>query len=64
MKGNSQPYFSPLKALKKEPEAKQLQRSPYLRAVLTDKKNSVPARVLPMGNSTMAAALRYISNSK
>ena len=64
MKGNSQPFFTPLIALKPETTAMPTKQSPYLRAVLTDKKTTGPARVLSMGNSTMAAALRYISSKR
>lgn len=68
MKSNnhSSLYFSlnPMKALKKEPE-EQARQSPYLRAVLSTKRTSGgTARVVQMGNSTMAAALRYINNQK
>ena len=69
MKSISQPslYFSlhSLKALKQEPSsAKSFNQSPYLKAVLSDKRPSGTARVLSMANSSMAAALRYITNSK
>lgn len=69
MNSNSQPslYFSPysLPSRKEEPaSAKLLNQSPYLRAVLSDKRNADTARVLSMGNGSMAAALRYIANSK
>lgn len=69
MKSNnhSSLYFSlnPLRALKKEPE-EPARQSPYLRAVLSTKRTTGTgtARVVPMGNSTMAAALRYIHNQK
>lgn len=67
MKSSNHPslYFSlnPLKALKKEPE-EPVRQSPYLRAVLSTKRSSGPARVVSMGNSTMAAALRYINNQR
>ena len=69
MKSNNQTpfYFSPylLKAHKQEAKSVNLfNQSPYLKAVLTDKKSSGPARVFSMGNSSLAAALRYIANSK
>lgn len=68
MNNNNQPslYFSPhsLKALKQEPAPTYSMQTPYLRAVLTDKRNSGPARVMSMTNSNLAAALRYIANSK
>ena len=67
MNNNNHPslYFSPhsLKALKQEPAPTHSIQTPYLRAVLTDKKTD-PARVLSMTNSSLAAALRYIANSK
>jgi hypothetical protein len=40
----------------------QFQQSPYLKAILSDKKTSGPAQVFSIGNSSMAAALRYISH--
>jgi hypothetical protein len=56
---------SHLKAVKQEPLVIKLPaQSPYLKAVLTDKRSSGPARVLSMANSSLAAALRYIANSK
>ncbi len=68
MRSNNQPslYFSPhsQKGQKQEPTANPLNQSPYLKAVLSDKRTSGPARVLSMVNSNMAAALRYIANSK
>jgi hypothetical protein len=69
MKSISQPslYFSPhsLKTLKQElASVKPFNQSPYLRAVLSDKRISGTAKVLSMANSSMAAALRYIANSK
>lgn len=68
MKSNSQPslFFSPfaVRSVKQEPSAKRLEQSPYLRAVLSDKRTSGTAKVMSMGNSSMAAALRYISSNK
>lgn len=65
MKSNSQPfYFSPhsLKSQKLEVSANPSIQSPYLRAVLSGKaRNSSPAR---SADSNMAAALRYINNSR
>jgi len=59
-------YFSPhsLKAHKQETSSPPSNQSPYLRAVLADKKTSGPARILSMTNSSLAAALRYITNNK
>lgn len=65
--GQTSLYFSPhsLKAMKQEPaSAKPFNQSPYLKAVLSDKRTSGTARVLSMANSSMTAALRYITNSK
>lgn len=69
MKSNKLPslYFSDksLKAPKLEAtSAKSFEQTPYLKAVLTEKRVPGPARVLSMANSSLAAALRYISNSK
>lgn len=68
MKNNNHPslYFSPLsaKSIKQEEAAKSAGQSPYLKAVLSDKRPAGRAGVLAMGNSSMAAALRYISNNK
>lgn len=68
MKASNHPslYFSlnPLKALKREPE-EPVRQSPYLRAVLSAPKTAEGnGRVVKMGNSTMAAALRYIHKQK
>ncbi|MCY7311564.1 MAG: hypothetical protein LH619_12355 [Chitinophagaceae bacterium] len=68
MKSNSPQSLSAsshLKAVKQElPVVKLPEHSPYLKAVLADKRDSGPARVLSMANSSLAAALRYIANSK
>ncbi|MDZ4808330.1 MAG: hypothetical protein SGI96_08660 [Bacteroidota bacterium] len=68
MKSNSPQSLSAsphLKAVKPELSVVKLpEQSPYLKAVLADKRPSGPARVLSMANSSLAAALRYISNSK
>ncbi len=42
----------------------QFNQSPYLKAVLSENKASGPAQVLSMVNSSMTAALRYISQSR
>ncbi len=67
MKSLGQPsnYFSPdtVKVPVKELAAKQVEQSPYLRAVLSDRATSGTAKVLSMANSSMTAALRYIANS-
>jgi hypothetical protein len=69
MKNISQPslYFSlhsPNGQKQKTALIKPINQSPYLRAVLSDKRTSGTARMLSMVNSSMAAALRYISNDK
>ncbi len=68
MKSNGHPslYFSPhsLKSQKQGASVKPLSESPYLRAVLSEKTITRPGRLLSMGNSSMAAALRYITQSK
>lgn len=63
--GQSSQSLSPdlQKATKQEIAAKPTEQSPYLKAVLSERKNSDTARVLSMANSSMAAALRYIANS-
>jgi hypothetical protein len=64
--GHTSVYFSPHapKARKQEPLAAATHQSPYLRAVLSDKRAPGPAKVLSLTNTSMAAALRYIANSK
>ena len=52
-----------LEAPKQDPSTKLSEQSPYLRAILSEKKASGSAKVLSIANSTMAAALRYIANS-
>jgi hypothetical protein len=69
MKSNGHPslYFSPHspKSQKQEPLAKPSHQSPYLRAILSEKTISRPGRLLSMNNdSSMAAALRYITHNK
>ena len=65
MKSYNQP-FMPLQVpqVKEESPVKTLYQSPYLKAILTDKSISDTAKMLSVANSSMAAALRYISNSK
>ena len=66
MKNNNQPslYFSPhaMKAQKQEPPAKHSFQSPYLRAVLSGKTRS--SSYSKATDSNLAAALRYIVNSR
>ena len=59
-------YFSPnpLRALKEEAPAKSSDQSPYLKAILTEKRVPGTDQSLPVVSSSMAAALRYIANSK
>jgi hypothetical protein len=68
MKSNSHPflYFSAQsqKEQKQELTVTPLHNSPYLRAVLSERKSSGPARILSMANSSMGAALRYIAHKK
>ena len=58
--------FMPLQVsqVKEESPVKTLYQSPYLKAILTDKSISDTAKMISVANSSMAAALRYISNSK
>lgn len=67
MKNNGQPslYVSPgsKKSAEQKPDIKQPGPSPYLRAVLSEKVITRPARVLSLAKDSMAAALRYIANS-
>jgi len=58
-------YATPpaLKTLKQENKVTPFYRSPYLRAVLSESRPKTPGKVLSMDNSSMAAALRYITNS-
>jgi hypothetical protein len=67
MKSNKQQslFFTPhvLKSVKpEEPVVKVSEQSPYLKAILSEKRSSAPGGSLP--NSSMAAALRYIANNK
>jgi hypothetical protein len=67
MKNKKNPIISayPLKAIPGESKTPPTGQSPYLKAVLASKlRDSYPARVLPMQESNLAAALRYISQSK
>ena len=67
MKNNKNPYFSayPLKAIPGEAKLPPTGQSPYLKAVLASKlRDSYPARVLPLKDSNLQAALRYINQSK
>jgi hypothetical protein len=68
MKNNSsRPYISayPLKAITQETSKLEAGPSPYLKAVLSSKlKESASARILPMNDSNLAAALRYIASTK
>ena len=69
MKSNklSSSYFSDNSLKAQEPaatSAKSFEQTPYLKAVLTEQRVAGPARVLSMANSSLAAALRYISNSR
>lgn len=50
--------------VKEESPVKTLYQSPYLKAILTDKSISDTAKMISVANSSMAAALRYISNSR
>lgn len=42
--------------------SKQSQQSPYLKAILSSKNTPGPTQVFSIVNSSMAAALRYISH--
>lgn len=69
MKSSAQPslYFSPHapKGPNQEPSAKPSHLSPYLKAVLNGKTTVADnARASLIADSSMAAALRYIANSK
>lgn len=68
MRSNGHPslYFSPhsLKSQKQGLSATPISQSPYLRAVLSEKTITRPGRLLSMNNSNLAAALRYIAQSK
>ena len=55
----------PLKAIPAENSETPSGQSPYLKAVLSSKlRTSYPAKVLPMTESNLAAALRYIAKTK
>jgi hypothetical protein len=64
MKSNNPAVFSSNFAAKESTPVQTLYQSPYLRAILTDKKITDTAKMISIANSSMAAALRYISNSK
>lgn len=68
MKRNSLPandFSTPAsKSQLQKPVENQINQSPYLRAVLSEKKASSSAQVLSMVSSSMTAALRYISQSR
>lgn len=53
-----------LPVLKDETPVQTLYQSPYLRAILTDKRISDTTKMISIANSSMAAALRYISNAR
>lgn len=65
MKSKSPALFSAtFPSVKEESPVQTLYQSPYLRAILSDKRISDTAKIISVANSSMAAALRYISNSK
>jgi len=62
----SSPYFFPdsQKTVDKETKASPAeQQSPYLKAVLSEKRIAGSGRVFSIGGSSMDAALRYIVNT-
>jgi hypothetical protein len=67
MKNGKSPVISayPLKAIVGEAKTPPTGQSPYLKAVLASKlRESYPGKVLPLQDSNLAAALRYIHQSK
>ena len=64
MKTTPPPLSFSLPQLKEESQVQTLYQSPYLRAILSDNKISDTAKMISVANSSMAAALRYISNSR
>ena len=55
----------PLKAIPKDLPVSTPNQSPYLKAVLSSTlRGSYPSKVLPMKESNLAAALRYIAGKK
>lgn len=55
----------PLKAVPRDNAIQASGQSPYLKAVLSSKlRASYPGKVLPMTDSNLAAALRYIAKTK
>lgn len=64
MRSNSQPTLKYSKSSKDQQTiADSTNQSPYLKAVLAEKKTT--ARVMSIGtNSSLAAALRYITQSR
>lgn len=63
MKSKSHSLFT-VTTQKDEAQVQTLYQSPYLRAILTDKRITDTAKMISVANSSMAAALRYISNLK
>jgi hypothetical protein len=68
MKRNSLPVndfsVSEIKSPNQKIADNQFNQSPYLKAVLSEKKIAGPAQVFSIINSSMTAALRYISQSR
>lgn len=64
MKSNNPSVFATDFPAKESSSVQTLYQSPYLRAILTDKRINDTAKMISIANSSMAAALRYISNSK
>ena len=58
-------YFSPFAVKSSRPEtAVKSAQSPYLKAVLSDKRPFGRAQQASPGNSSLDAALRYITNKR
>jgi hypothetical protein len=68
MKSSNQPsfYFSPIspKTQNQELSPKTAEQSPYLRAILSEKRIAGTGRILSLADSTLEAALRYIASNR
>jgi hypothetical protein len=63
MKSKTHTLFA-MTVQKEDTQVQTLYQSPYLRAILADKRITDTTKMISVANSSMAAALRYISNSK
>ena len=62
MKSKNHSLFT-VTSQKEDTQVQTLYQSPYLKAILADKRINDTAKMISVANSSMAAALRYIANS-